>query len=290
MNLDFDLLSAEEIDCRIGTVKYPKDGKPGGVSLLLYKDARCDMTRLDKTVGPMNWQREHSRENANCTVSIWDSEKGVWVSKEDVGVASKTEAEKGLASDSFKRACVNWGIGRELYTAPFIWISGDPEKLKYERFRVKAIGYDKKSRSINALTVVDKNAKVVFQLGKIEEIEPDTPDAVDETVDKKVDKTETVIPHSAPVDASIKKVDKVPDIKSKNPVREYIANEMSFMKQMFGISDTAQMTKKFMEMRQSLIEAKLIEDIPSDKQTMDQAKQMIEAIYANFAPSGDKAS
>lgn len=282
MNLDFDLLTAEEIDCRIGTVKYPKDGKPGGVSLLLYKDARCDMTRLDKTVGPMNWQREHSRENANCTVSIWDSEKGIWVSKEDVGVASKTEAEKGLASDSFKRACVNWGIGRELYTAPFIWISGDPEKLKYERFRVKAIGYDKKNRSINALTVVDSHGKVVFQLGKIEEIAPDTPDAPVEP--------ETVIPHSAPVDAKIEKVDKVPDIKPKNPVKEYIANELSFMKQLFGIDSTSEMTKKFMEMRQSLIDAKLIEDIPSDKQTMDQAKEMIEAIYANFKPSGEKAS
>ena len=282
MNLDFDLLTAAEIDCRIGTVKYSKDGKPGGVSLLLYKDARCDMTRLDKTVGPMNWQREHSRENANCTVSIWDSEKGIWVSKEDVGVASKTEAEKGLASDSFKRACVNWGIGRELYTAPFIWISGDPEKLKYERFRVKAIGYDKKNRSINALTVVDSHGKVVFQLGKIEEIAPDTPDAPVEP--------ETVIPHSAPMDAKMEKVDKVPDIKPKNPVKEYIANELSFMKQLFGIDSTSEMTKKFMEMRQSLIDAKLIEDIPSDKQTMDQAKEMIEAIYANFKPSGEKAS
>jgi hypothetical protein len=70
----------------------------------------------------MNWQRHHSRDNANCTVSIWDTEKQQWISKEDTGTESNTEAEKGLASDSFKRACFNWGIGRELYTAPFIWI------------------------------------------------------------------------------------------------------------------------------------------------------------------------
>ena len=168
MDLIFDLLTASEIECRIGTAKAPKNGEPGGVSLLLYKDARCDMTRLDNTVGPLNWQRNHSRENANCAVSIWDRDKGMWVSKEDTGVASRTEAEKGLASDSFKRACVNWGIGRELYTAPFIWISGDPDKLKWERFSVKEIGYDK-NRSINALTIVDKRGKVVFKMGVYED-------------------------------------------------------------------------------------------------------------------------
>ena len=114
--LEFRLLRANEIDCRISQVKQ------NGLSLLLYKDARVDQNILDETVGPMNWQRSHSRENANCTVSIWDEEKKMWVSKEDTGKESNTEAEKGLASDSFKRACFNWGIGRELYTAPFIWI------------------------------------------------------------------------------------------------------------------------------------------------------------------------
>lgn len=109
-------LRADEIECRVA------QAKDTGVSLLLYKDARCDMNILDETVKPMNWQRHHSRDNANCTVSIWDESKGQWISKEDTGTESNTEAEKGLASDSFKRACFNWGIGRELYTAPFIWI------------------------------------------------------------------------------------------------------------------------------------------------------------------------
>jgi hypothetical protein len=109
-------LRADEIECRVA------QAKDTGVSLLLYKDARCDQNILDETVGPMNWQRSHLRENANCVVSIWDKEKQWWVSKEDTGTESNTEKEKGLASDSFKRACFNWGIGRELYSAPFIWI------------------------------------------------------------------------------------------------------------------------------------------------------------------------
>lgn len=115
--MKFRNLRADEVDVRVATVTEK------GVSLLLYKDARCDMNILDETVGPMNWQREHRRENANCVVSIWDDSKGQWISKEDTGTESNTEKEKGLASDSFKRACFNWGIGRELYTAPFIWVS-----------------------------------------------------------------------------------------------------------------------------------------------------------------------
>ena len=79
-----------------------------GVSLLLYKNSRVDMDMLDETVGAENWERLHSRDNANCTVSIYDSDKKMWVSKEDTGTESNTEKEKGLASDSFKRACVNW--------------------------------------------------------------------------------------------------------------------------------------------------------------------------------------
>ena len=112
-------LRADEIECRVA------QAKENGVSLLLYKDARCDQNILDETVGPMNWQRSHLRENANCVVSIWDDKKQWWVSKEDTGTESTTEKEKGLASDSFKRACFNWGVGRELYTAPFIWVKAD---------------------------------------------------------------------------------------------------------------------------------------------------------------------
>ncbi|MBR6271376.1 MAG: hypothetical protein IKR26_04410 [Lachnospiraceae bacterium] len=123
-------LRADEVEVRIGTAK--KDGT--GVSLLLYKDARCDMNMLDEIVGPGNWQKSYEMigDELYCTVSIWDDDKKTWVSKTDVGTESYTEAVKGRASDAFKRACVNWfGIGRELYTAPFIWISGATKDDKF---------------------------------------------------------------------------------------------------------------------------------------------------------------
>lgn len=118
--LDFRALRADEVDVRVAEVKETQNGVR--ISLLLYKDARCDMNVLDETVGAMNWKREHSRDNANCTVSLWDEEKQQWIGKEDTGTESNMDAEKGLASDSFKRACFNWGIGRELYTGPSIYI------------------------------------------------------------------------------------------------------------------------------------------------------------------------
>lgn len=161
---NFRTLKADEIDVRISQLK------DNGFTLLLYKDARCDMNILDETVGPKNWQRTHTRDNANCIVSIWDDEKKQWISKEDTGTESNTEKEKGLASDSFKRACFNWGIGRELYTAPFIWVS-DTSYIKmnkttgkgavYEKFKVSAITVSDK-KVITSLEIVDSKGKVVF--------------------------------------------------------------------------------------------------------------------------------
>lgn len=164
--LKFRKLKADEIDCRIGQIKEK------GLTLLLYKDARCDMNVLDETVGPLNWKREHLRDNANCIVSIWDTVKNEWVSKEDTGSESNTEAEKGLASDSFKRACVNWGIGRELYTAPFIWVKAEDCKISnfggkpkcYDKFIVEKLTY-KKNGDIDGLSIVNTttNKRVFVQ-------------------------------------------------------------------------------------------------------------------------------
>lgn len=137
MKLEFRDLKAEEIDVRIAQVTEK------GVSLLLYKDARVDQNILDETVGNMEWQKHYSRDNANCIVSIWDSEKKQWIEKEDTGTESFTEKEKGLASDSFKRACFNWGIGRELYTAPFIWITPENCNIVVNQKTAKPTCYDK---------------------------------------------------------------------------------------------------------------------------------------------------
>ena len=164
--ISFRLLNADEIDARVARASKR------GVSLLLYKDARCDQNILDETVGPFNWQRTHSRDNANCTVSIWDPEKFQWIGKEDTGTESNMEREKGLASDSFKRACFNWGIGRELYTAPEIFIyAKDLDSLRedgsrwvcYDRFEVKSIEYD--GRKITKVEIRNLNNGGVFSFG-----------------------------------------------------------------------------------------------------------------------------
>ena len=131
----FRKLRADEIEVRVGTVSQGK-----GVSLLLYKDARCDMAILDETVGAERWQRKHyeCKGNLFCSVGILFES---WVFKDDCGKESNAEKEKGEASDSFKRACVNWGIGRELYTAPFIWIGG--EKIEWREYKGKQEPKDK---------------------------------------------------------------------------------------------------------------------------------------------------
>lgn len=164
MNLNFRTLKASEIDARVAQVK------PNGITLLLYKDARCDMNILDETVGPMNWKREHTRDNANCIISVYDEDKKEWVGKEDTGTESYAEAQKGLASDSFKRAAVNWGIGRELYTAPFIWIPADKANIQggkcYEKFEVFKVEYDE-NKNIIALEIINSKSKeVVYKKGQ----------------------------------------------------------------------------------------------------------------------------
>lgn len=172
--MKFRALKASEIDCRIQSIGQNKTGAVG-TTILLYKDARVDMNILDETVGAMNWQREHSVVNGNlyCTISIWDEVKEQWISKSDVGTESNTEKEKGQASDSFKRAGFNWGIGRELYSAPFVYIQLDKSEYverngkltSNAKFKVKDIAYDE-NRNIVRLIVVDSKGKVRYTFGE----------------------------------------------------------------------------------------------------------------------------
>lgn len=185
----FRTLRADEIECRIGTINK------GGITLLLYKDARCDQTLLDETVGEMNWQKRYTRDNKNCIVSIWDNEKKQWIEKEDTGTESYTEKEKGLASDSFKRACVNWGIGRELYTAPNIFLRGVQTVKNGDNryilknpsdqygYTVKSIGYE--DGKITALEI-EKDGVMVFSFGgKTVEV-PSASDTINESQAKRL--------------------------------------------------------------------------------------------------------
>ena len=164
-------LSADEIECRVQSVKE------NGLVLLLYKDARVDMNILDETVGASNWQREHyeCKGNLFCRVGICTRVKidmsgnegdilsPDWVWKSDCGTESNTEAQKGEASDSFKRACFNWGIGRELYTSPFIWIPADKCNIKdgkcYDKFVVEKIAIENKRITGLAIYNTTKNIR-----------------------------------------------------------------------------------------------------------------------------------
>ena len=167
------LLKADEINCRV-----QKLTKTGGAIILLYKDARVDMNILDETFGAMNWQRQHISIDGNlhCIISVWDDTKKQWVSKQDVGTESFTEATKGEASDSFKRAGFNWGIGRELYTGPFIFVKLNPDEWETDDrgkvattfkfgLSVKEIGYNG-ANEINRLVLVDKRGEVRYMLGQ----------------------------------------------------------------------------------------------------------------------------
>ena len=166
------LLKADEIECRVAVIKE------SGLSLLLYKDARVDQKILDETFGIFGWKRSHQCIDGNlyCTVEIYDKESGEWVAKQDVGTTGYTEKEKSQASDSFKRACFNWGIGRELYTAPFIWISAGKAEIMYkedqnkvkrfycnDRFSVSSIRYND-DREISALVIVNERGESVYEL------------------------------------------------------------------------------------------------------------------------------
>lgn len=169
--MKFRKLRADEIDVRVGII-FSR-----GYSLLLYKDARCDMNILDETVGAENWQRDHKEIKGNlyCGVAIYDEKKSQWIWKWDCGTESNTEKEKGEASDSFKRACFNWGIGRELYTKIKIIISCEtvaekignktvyklPAEEQKRSFRVQEIGYNDKGE-IDKLIVVDNKGIQAF--------------------------------------------------------------------------------------------------------------------------------
>jgi len=130
--------------------------------------------RDDETFGCMGWKRTHQLIDGNlyCTVEVWDNEKEQWIAKQDVGTTSYTEKEKGQASDSFKRACVSVGIGRELYSAPFVWVSAQKcniqkrgEKLVcYDKFEVSNIVYGDE-REIVGLTIINSDTGEVVYNG-----------------------------------------------------------------------------------------------------------------------------
>lgn len=164
------LLKANEIQVKVKAVFQ------SSVMLLIYKDARVDMSILDETYGAENWTCSYREVKGNlfCTISVWDKEKKMWISKEDVGIESMTEGQKGEASDSFKRAGTKWGIGRELYTSPKIFVNLQPNELNGKKvktsFYVSEIEYV--NREISYLVVNDQHGNVRFTFGNSNKAQP----------------------------------------------------------------------------------------------------------------------
>lgn len=173
------LLNADEIECRVGQCGKLTNG--AWCSILLYKDARCDQRILDELFGIFGWQKDYQTINGElyCTVKVKDPESGEWICKQDVGTESNTEAVKGRASDAFKRASFNLGIGRELYTAPKIFInlgekevseSGGKVKLSPKVvFDVAYIHYSEK-RVIDGLLIKDNKGNVRYKFGDVPDV------------------------------------------------------------------------------------------------------------------------
>lgn len=162
-------LKANEIDVKVKQVTSK------GCLLLLYKTARVDMQMLDEEFGPENWACDYKdiRGALYCGIGVKSKEKNEWTWKWDCGIESKADDEgnekKGEASDAFKRAGFKWGIGRELYSAPFIWAKVPTVQEgvkwvlanKYQKFYVREIGYNDEGE-INKLVIVDDKDNKIY--------------------------------------------------------------------------------------------------------------------------------
>lgn len=167
--MKFRTLTADDIEVRV------QSAKENGIVLLLYKNARVDMNILDETVGAENWQREHYECKGNLFCRVGIKCDGEWIWKSDCGIESNQDAQKGEASDSFKRACFNWGIGRtELYSSPFIWIPADQCNIKpgtvngktiykcYDKFSIEKIVFGEDKRPTGIAIINDTTKKRCF--------------------------------------------------------------------------------------------------------------------------------
>lgn len=171
MNL-FRTLRADEIECRVSRCTE------NGAVLLLYKTARTDADLLDETFSPTGWKNDFKIVDGVLYggIALFDGMKNEWVWKWDAGVESNTEAEKGRASDAFKRAGFKWGIGRELYSAPFVFVPKGKCTIKdterngkkvyacYDSFDVMEIDYDEGERI--CYLRIGLNGKTVFEWGE----------------------------------------------------------------------------------------------------------------------------
>lgn len=170
-------LRADEIECRVAQVTAK------GCSLLLYKTARVDRAILTEIYGN-RWQNDFKVIDGKMYggIAIYDNDLKEWLWRWDCGTEPMTEKEKGEASDCFKRAGFKWGIGIELYTAPFIFANVPTEfnkekkkwelVNKFEKFDVKSISY--KDGVIDKLEIINSKKETVYIKGQYKK-EPTIP-------------------------------------------------------------------------------------------------------------------
>ena len=175
------LLTKDEIE-----VKVKQVGEKGAQALL-YKTSRVDMAILDEIFGITNWTNEYRDIDGvlYCGIGIRESGDKPFVWKWSNGIESRSDGEgnevKGEASDALKRAGFLCGIGRELYTAPFIFLNVETQpqtdkegkkiykngKLQYElkdryaKYKVDEIEYNA-DRSIKRVVISDKDGNIVY--------------------------------------------------------------------------------------------------------------------------------
>lgn len=156
----FRLLNADEIECRVSRCTEK------GAALLLYKTARTDADLLDETFGPQNWENDFQLIDGVLYggIGIRFPELGV-VWKWDAGTESNTEAEKGRASDAFKRAGFKWGLGRELYSAPFVFIPAGKCTIKSKEFNGKTTYYCNDSFDVLDIAYDDAERIAYLRIG-----------------------------------------------------------------------------------------------------------------------------
>jgi hypothetical protein len=100
-------------------------------SCVAYIDARQVMDRLDEACVQnfiQGWERTHEVIHGNlyCYLTLWIGGKPY--TRSDCGTVSQTEGEKGESSDAFKRAAVNFGIGRFLYDMGIQYVPANDKK------------------------------------------------------------------------------------------------------------------------------------------------------------------
>lgn len=168
--IEWKTLNPEDIEVRVATVKN------GKATMLLYQDSRCTMKALDEQFGSFGWSIDYEviGEQIYGKLSIYDDERGVWVSKMDTGDKSNISEDKGQSSDILKRCAVRWGFARELYTVPKIIM--DDDGYGNSGYKVSHIEYDE-NRNIISLQIVNKWGKLAFNWEKGTDI-PQTPKSV----------------------------------------------------------------------------------------------------------------